>query len=198
MKKSDKPLYHDTTKSNQILARFRQRAFKAKRKRATFSAVWQTTVEELFPLLCPVREADWIPGWDCELIYSESGFAEENCVFSTNATNPSGGGFWIFTGYKVNDHIEFVRMQEDMLTRTRITVKDNQDGSVSGMWDVLYTGLTENGNRTIEGITSESGDKPSPLYEMLEHYLQTGKSINRTQLAGAISGRHAKAHFPED
>ena len=39
--------------------------------------------ERVFPLLCPVREADWIPGWRYKLIYSESGVAELGCIFAT-------------------------------------------------------------------------------------------------------------------
>ena len=39
--------------------------------------------EKVFPLLCPVREADWIPGWKYELIYSDSGVAEAGCIFTT-------------------------------------------------------------------------------------------------------------------
>jgi len=27
--------------------------------------------EKLFPLLCPVRAADWLPGWEYRLIYSD-------------------------------------------------------------------------------------------------------------------------------
>ncbi len=33
--------------------------------------------EVVFPLLSPVREAEWIDGWSCEMIHSESGLAEE-------------------------------------------------------------------------------------------------------------------------
>lgn len=39
--------------------------------------------EAIFPLLCPVREFDWIPTWDCDLVYTGSGIAEEGCVFRT-------------------------------------------------------------------------------------------------------------------
>ena len=24
---------------------------------------------EIFPLLCPVREFEWVPGWQCEIIF---------------------------------------------------------------------------------------------------------------------------------
>ena len=39
----------------------------------------------VFPLLCPVREADWIDGWNPLLVLSHSGLAEPDCVFVTDA-----------------------------------------------------------------------------------------------------------------
>src|SRR2546427_12204443 len=39
--------------------------------------------EIVFPMLCPVREADWVPGWQYKMIYSKSGMAEAGCVFTT-------------------------------------------------------------------------------------------------------------------
>jgi hypothetical protein len=41
--------------------------------------------ERVFPLLCPVREADWIEGWDPLLVVSKTGVAEADCVFVTAA-----------------------------------------------------------------------------------------------------------------
>lgn len=41
--------------------------------------------EVVFPLLCPVREADWIEGWDPLVVISSSGVAEADCVFVTPA-----------------------------------------------------------------------------------------------------------------
>lgn len=41
---------------------------------------------EVFPLLCPVREADWIEGWDPIAVFTDSGVAEPDCVFITAAT----------------------------------------------------------------------------------------------------------------
>src|SRR5262245_61051246 len=37
----------------------------------------------VFPLLCPVRERDWIAGWDAAIVCSRSGLAEAGCVFQT-------------------------------------------------------------------------------------------------------------------
>jgi len=41
-------------------------------------------VARVFPLLCPVREALWLPGWSAKILHSESGVAELGCVFRTH------------------------------------------------------------------------------------------------------------------
>jgi hypothetical protein len=185
----------DTTKSDKIVERFRQSEFKAKRKRSVFTGTWNATVEDLFPLLCPAREADWIPGWDADLIYTESGYAEDNCVFITDTSCSVGEGIWVFTGYKLNDYIEFVMVQEDVITRARITVKDNQDGTVSGTWDVLLTALTERGNRELEKTSEDDISASNPLLKMIEHYLGKGKAISPAALMLDGALHHVKAHI---
>jgi hypothetical protein len=184
----------DTSKSDRILERFRQSSFKSRRKRIAFSGTWETTVEELFPLLCPTREADWIPGWDCELIYAESGYAEDNCVFRTDKSNAVGDGLWMFVGFQVNDYVEFVKVQEDIVTRARITVSDNGDGTVTGTWNVLCTGLTEKGNREVDKM-SEEDPHSSALVKMIEHYLKEGKTIKPAALAMGMVADRVQAHF---
>ena len=57
--------------------------FKARRGAHEYIQTNYAAPEKVFPLLCPVREADWIPGWQYELVYSESGVAELGCVFTT-------------------------------------------------------------------------------------------------------------------
>jgi hypothetical protein len=54
--------------------------------------------EKVFPLLCPVREGDWLPGWEYRLTFSQSGVAEPGCVFTT----PNEDGTettWVVTKY---------------------------------------------------------------------------------------------------
>ncbi|HJU82767.1 MAG TPA: SRPBCC family protein [Holophagaceae bacterium] len=38
---------------------------------------------EVFPLLCPVREAQWLPDWSAEMLWSRSGVAEDGALFRT-------------------------------------------------------------------------------------------------------------------
>lgn len=185
----------DTSKSDRILQRFQQSTFKSKRKQQEFSGTWETTVEELFPLFCPVREADWIPGWDSELIYTDSGLAEDNCIFKTDRSSDVGYGLWMFIGYEVNRYLEFVRIQEDIISRACITVNDNNDGTVSATWKILYTGLTEKGNKEIDKLPEKNPPQAGAHEKMIDHYLKKGKTINRTSLIAGMVAGHAKGHI---
>ena len=106
----------DTSRSDKIIQKYRQSTFKAKRLVQRFKGTFETAVQDIFPLLCPAREADWIPGWDCELIYTDSGYAEKDCIFRTDKSNSAGEGLWIFTGFEVNNYIDLVRIQENIVT----------------------------------------------------------------------------------
>ena len=57
--------------------------FKSKRVSRSYCQTINAKPEIVFPLLCPVREAEWLDGWKYNLIYSETGFAEKGCIFST-------------------------------------------------------------------------------------------------------------------
>lgn len=176
----------NTSKSDKIVARYRQRADKPVRKVQSFSSTWSTTVEELFPLFCPAREADWIPGWDCELIYTDSGYAEDKCVFKTDKSGSAEDGVWIFTGYEKNKFIEFVRFQQDVLTHTKITVTDNHDGTVTANWNIVATALTERGNREV-GKMKEGNQRHNVHSKLIDHYLKKGETIERSTLERHLS-----------
>ena len=39
--------------------------------------------EQRFPLLCPVREREWLAGWNPTIVHTKSGVAEPGCGFVT-------------------------------------------------------------------------------------------------------------------
>lgn len=58
----------------------------------------------VFPLLCPEREREWVPGWEYTMVYSESGLAEAGCVFTAHAA------VWVVSRYEpAAGRIEYVR-----------------------------------------------------------------------------------------
>lgn len=184
----------DRTRSEQILERFRNREFVSLRKRQVYQCSWKAEASAVFPLLCPTREADWIPGWDAELVFTESGFAEENCVFKTSHATGRADEVWIFTGYELNSYVEFVRFQEDQIVRARISLEEKVSGTTTGTWDILYTGLTESGNQKIAEIDEGDPHRARSMELMVNFYLEHGKSITLEELA-RFSGRiHGSEH----
>lgn len=51
------------------------------RKVYSFEHEVDAAAATVFPLLCPVREREWVAGWQADLLYSTSGFIEQDCVF---------------------------------------------------------------------------------------------------------------------
>lgn len=127
--------------------------------------------EAVFPLLCPVREYDWVEGWSCDMVFSQSGVAEENCIFQ--ASSPHGVSTWYVTRYDAPNNIEFIVVNPVMATRLNITLKRTAVGT-SLTWTHIFTGLTEQGNAHIN---DRGPDRNRKLTEQLEYYLRTGKML---------------------
>lgn len=72
--------------------------------RTTFTTTFtlDATPDEVFPLLCPVREYEWIPDWECTMVHSASGVAELGCVFLRGE-----GETWITTRYEPPARIDY-------------------------------------------------------------------------------------------
>ena len=52
---------------------------------------------DVFPMLCPVREVEWVNGWAPSLVLTSSGGAEEGCVFVTPGVPRDA--VWVMTRY---------------------------------------------------------------------------------------------------
>lgn len=74
-------------------------------RRASLSV--EAPVEKVFPLLCPVREYEWIPDWSCRMLYSQSGVAEKGAVFTTGE-NPIGRLLWTCTVFEPPKRVEYL------------------------------------------------------------------------------------------
>ena len=113
----------NTDRSDALLERFRQRTFKAVRKVIEMRERFPATPDEVFIQLCPTREADWIPGWDAELVYTESGYAEEHCVFRTDETCVSGPGVWVMSHVEPPWRLEIVHFLPSMVVNLSNSVR---------------------------------------------------------------------------
>lgn len=138
----------------------------------------KATPEDIFPLLCPTREYDWIETWSCRLIHSLSGVAENNCVFETGFP-VSEKEVWIVSRYEPCRAIEFVKMAaERYVVKFDVSLNPNDNGSTDTVWTQSLIGLNGAGNRYVEDFdTGAYHEKIEMLGKMLDHYLSTGERM---------------------
>jgi len=155
--------------------------FTARRTTRTYCQTIHATPENVFPLLCPVREAEWLDGWRYAMIYSESGLIEEGAVFST----PSEGEadtVWIVTRHDPgNREVEFARFTPDSRTCVlKIGVIAKTENSSSVDISYTYTATTPAGNDFIDKLTEARFLEAVTFWEgSLNHFLKTGEKLSR-------------------
>lgn len=155
--------------------------FKAKRVTRSYTQRVVATPDVVFPLLCPVREAEWLDGWDYELIYSASGFAEEGCVFKSKQSGEPDT-IWLITEHdKENYRIEFGRVTpESRVAKVNISLSDNQDGTTSANITYAVTALNEAGNEFVDRYTEESFRQAMVWWEKsINYFLQSGEKLKK-------------------
>lgn len=151
--------------------------FKAKRYFLSAQQQLNSKPEKIFPLLCPTREYDWIETWKCELICSESGFAELDCIFTTHFPGDEKET-WVVDRYEPNKLIEFIRVCQSRVIRYSIELTDNKNGTTSALWKQTITTLNEAGDSFAAGLTEiDFNRKIMKLEQMLNHYLTTGEML---------------------
>ena len=127
--------------------------------------------EAVFPLLCPVREADWIPGWDPLLVVSHTGLAEPDCVFVTAAT-PSDAVWYVTRREPAAGYVEMIRIAPSV-TACRLTIRLRPTAAGCEA-DVTYThtSLGPQGDEFVRGFTEASYVRAMQQWEArLNHYL---------------------------
>jgi hypothetical protein len=133
--------------------------------------------DEVFPLLCPVREAEWVNGWHPRLVLTESGCAENDCVFVT-AAGPQEA-IWVITRHDPAGHrLEIVKVIPGIVVG-KITVQ-LEAAATGSTADISYgfTALGPDGDRVVREFTQEHFDDFMATWETeLNHFLTTGEKL---------------------
>ncbi len=140
--------------------------FISKRHRVASSQLVAASPERIFPLLCPKREYDWIPTWDCEIIHTQSGYAELDCIFATGAGSDVKET-WVVDRYEPNRLIQFIIFSGNRVTRYSITLEGKNDGTTQLVWEQTITALNEYGNRYIDEFSYDAYIEKIKRLEML-------------------------------
>ena len=141
--------------------------------------------ERVFPLLCPVREYEWIEPWRCDLVYAASGVAEAGCVFRTDFPGDPGPEVWVVCRYEPPAAIGFVRVGPHRSVRMDITLEALPGGRTRSRWRHEHTGLDAAGNAWLaEHGEAEHVRDMTVLLDMLAHFLDTGRMLPLAAAAG--------------
>jgi hypothetical protein len=131
----------------------------------------------VFPLLCPVREADWIDGWNPLLVLSHSGLAEPDCVFVTDA-EPFDAVWFITRHEPERGFVEMIKVTPDV-TACKLTIRVRAAGTGSEA-DVTYshTSLGPQGDLFVASFTAEYYVQFMREWEdRMNHYLAHGTAL---------------------
>jgi hypothetical protein len=111
----------------------------------TFTQTLVGTPGEVLPLLCPVREAEWVPGWAPRLVLSASGVAEPDCVFLTPdvAAGPDAEAVWTILGIDESaGAVEMLKVTPGFLVvRLMIVLAAHDQGGCRAEVTYRYTAL---------------------------------------------------------
>jgi hypothetical protein len=134
----------------------------------------------VFPLLCPVREAEWVPGWKYRLLHSDSGFAEPGCVFTT--PNDNGvDSVWICAQHDPqNFEVAYTWVWPQMIA-TRLTIRLTAAAASMTTANIRYeyTALSEAGDREVERFDRKWFESKMKGWEVaINHYLETGRCMD--------------------
>jgi hypothetical protein len=133
--------------------------------------------DQVFPLLCPVREAEWVNGWHPRLVISDSGFVEPDCVFVT-AAGPQEA-IWMVTIHDPDTHhLEIVKVIPGIVVG-RIEIRlATAPGGASAEISYSFTSLGPDGDRVVSEFTQELFDEFMLTWETeLNHFMATGERL---------------------
>ncbi len=156
-------------------------AVQAKRAVRSYRQTINAKPDVVFPLLCPVREAEWLDGWSYKMIYSASGLVEEGAVFSTS--NPEEEDtVWVVTRHDpLARCVEFARFTPHSRTcflKIAVSAFDNDRSHVDVSY--TYTSITPAGERFIESWSEKAFLEAVVFWEKsMNHFLKAGERLSR-------------------
>ncbi len=156
-------------------------SFKAKHITRSYVQTIHADPASVFDLICPVREAEWLDGWDYTLLHSESGLAEEGCVFLSRQEGEKDT-IWMITRRDLRKReIEFVRATpESRIARLTIAVDEKAANLSQVKITYVITALCEEGNSFLEAFTQEKFKAAMTFWEAsMNYYLETGKKLTK-------------------
>lgn len=142
----------------------------------------------VFPLLCPVREAQWIDGWDPISVVTRSGVAEVDCVFVTAAA--PNNAIWYITRYEPDNG--FVEMLEitPLVTACKLDIQLRAVAPGSqALITYTHTSLGPEGDAFVASFTDDYYSQFMRDWEArINHYLLHGAALQVVNPNAVVPG----------
>lgn len=133
--------------------------------------------DQVFPLLCPVREAEWVNGWHPRLVISTSGVAEPDCIFIT-AAGPQEAIWMVTVHDPENHHLEIIKLIPGIVVGKIVIRLAPTSGGCSADISYSFTSLGPDGDRVVSEFTQEHFDEFMLTWETeLNHFTATGERL---------------------
>jgi len=155
---------------------------KPNRKKHSYTQQLNAPPEIVFPLLCPVAELKWAPGWMPTAVFSISGVVEQECMFITPPEMPSEphNSIWVVSNYDPN-HFSLVMYKiapEHTISKLEISLESASERATRANVSYEITAIDVAGDRFMEEFTTEwYKDFMLNWEKALNHYLNTGEKI---------------------
>lgn len=153
-----------------------------RRVRHGYRQAINATPDTVFPLLCPVREMDWLAGWRPHWVLSASGVAERHCVFQTPGDDgpDAPAAVWVVTRHDPRAlQVEMVKVAPGH-TVTCLEVSLAPRGS-DGTWAEVnyeFTAIGPAGDRFLDACTPAWYREFMQRWETaMNHFLETGRAL---------------------
>jgi hypothetical protein len=152
-----------------------------KRFTATKTLEIKAEADAIFKLACPVEELKWIRNWSYELIYSDSGVNENNCIFTETVSGALLFGTAEPTFWQTTLHDKEARVFHALLIygtqatcKFEWTVNESDTGVHTATWRVTLTSL---GDEFNEDLTEKLAYWLEFLSSCAKHYCETGEML---------------------
>lgn len=156
-----------------------------KRLASNLTVEIKASPEYIIRMACPKEELKWIPGWEYDMLYSESGVNEANCIFSEEMSGPHFFGspmktIWVTANHDPDAGRILFQLQIGCKASIRFEFNCREiEASVSECtWQMTFTALDETADALPDHIIEEKLDLLMVfLSDTLKHYCETGKML---------------------
>ena len=139
------------------------------------------TPEQVFPLLCPVSELDWAPGWSIDWVISTKGLVEQECMFQTPpAAGTKNASIWIVSRHAPDDfQVEMYKVTPGLTVgKLAISLTASSADITKAQISYEFTSLGADGDAFLESFTTERYENFMRGWEAaMNHYLKTGELL---------------------